>query len=253
MSLLNKTILSFFPSKAHCTFVGEPWFLKNYELQLDVLRLCQMGYAKLLYTPLDRHTFVQHVMCCTRRYIDETYYTNNQTYYSRFIEYITSNISGGYYLLTRGWFCGETNYRHVNIFLIELNGCSYLINPVAGDFNEHIDSVMKCIVGCYDIYGPYARSLIVDGNCNAFFNQRIVNNDIKGGYNVVRVLPSYVQETSIWATPLTPDEVVEEVDDDYELYDDSNDVFTDYYAFCNSGMSGNYFFNDIDLQQLNLA
>ncbi len=191
MSLLHKTILSFFPSKAHCTFVEAPWFLENYELQLDVLRLCQMGFAKLLFTPLDRHTFMQHVMCCMCRYIDDTYYPNNQTYYGQFIEYLTSSITNGDYLLTRSWFCGEITYHHVNVFLIELNGCSYLINPVADDFDDHFYSLMDCIVWCYDIYGQYTRNMIVEGDCIDFFNTRNILNDVSDVNYITCHQPTY--------------------------------------------------------------
>jgi hypothetical protein len=252
MSLLYKTILSFFPSKAHCTFVEEPWFLTNYELQLDVLRLCQMGFAKLLFTSLERLTFTQHVMCCVRRYIDETYYPNNQAYYTQFIEYLTSNINGGDYLLTRSWFNRETSYRHVNVFLIELNGCSYLINPVVGDFDEHIDSVMDCIVWCYDVYGQYTRFMIVERKCITFFNNRLNNNDIKGVNKYIHALPVSYKPKSIW-TSFSDDE-----DDDKAAYDnfgefeDYDDVFNDYYEYRKESNCDNYFFNDFDLQQLKL-
>ncbi len=221
MSLLNKTILSFFPSAAHCAFVEEPWFLKNYELQLDVLRLCQMGFANLLFTPLDRVTFTQHVMCCVRRYVDNTYCLNSKTYYAQFIEYLTTSITDGDYLLTRSWFCREISSRHVNVFLIELNGCSYLINPVAGDFDEHIDSLMDSIVLCYEIYGQFTRTMIVEDNCIGFFNQRIINNDIHGANYIIRQR-SRDLPLSKWVTPLSDDE------EDYNELE-NNDVFLDYY------------------------
>ena len=246
MSLLHKTILSFFPSEAHCAFVEEPWFLKNYELQLDVLRLCQMGFAKLLFTPLDRQTFTQHVMCCMRRYIDDTYYPNNRTYYAEFIEYLTTGITYGDYLLTRSWFCGETTYRHVNLFLIELNGCSYLVNPVAGDFDEHIYSLMDSIVWCYEIYGQCTRTMIVEGDCIGFFNQRIINNDIHGANYIIRQR-SRDLPPSIWVYPPSDDE--NDDDEEYENYDDYDmnqheDVFMDYYE-CRNEFTQR-FYNDFD-------
>jgi len=262
MSLLYKTILSFFPSKAHCAFVEASWFLKNYELQLDVLRLCQMGFANLLFTPLDRHTFAQHVMCCMRRYIDDTYYPNNQTYYAQFIKYLTSGITNGDYLLTRSWFCGEITYRHVNIFLIELNGCSYLINPVAGDFDEHIYSLMDCIVWCYEIYGQCTRTMIVEDNCIGFFNQCIINNDIHGANYIIRQHSRDIP-LSKWVYPLSDDEDDEDDEDEeeYNNYDDydinqHNDVFLDYYECRNEFTQRSYNDlgdGDLNFQQLKLV
>jgi hypothetical protein len=249
MSLLYKTILSFFPSKVDCTFVGEPWFLTNYELQLDVLRLCQMGYAKLLFTSLDRVTFTQHVMCCVRRYIDENYCPNNQAYYTQFIDYLTSSITNGKYLLPRSWFNRETSYIHVNVFLIELNGCSYLINPDAGDFGVHIDSVMDSIVWCYKIYGQYTRSMIVERKCITFFNNRLINNDIKGVNKYILVLPVSHKPKSIWTSFSDDEDDNADYDDfgdfeDYDDYEDYRDAMDDYYECNNNKNYGRY--TDLD-------
>ncbi len=257
MSLLNKTILSFFPSEAHCAFVEEPWFLKNYELQLDVLRLCQMGFANLLFTPLDRHTFTQHVMCCVRRYIDPIYYPNNRDYYAKFIEYLTTSITNGDYLLTRKWFCGEISARHVNVFLIELNGCSYLINSVCGDFDEHIVSLMDCIVWCYEMNGPYTRTLILEDNCIAFFNHRVINNNIFGANYVIRQRQRDIP-VSKWAYPPSDDEEDDEDDycGNYDDYDEleHNEVFLDYYDYYEARNEFTQrFFSDLDVNQLEFA
>ncbi len=249
MSLLNKTILSFFPSAAHCAFLEEPWFLKNYELQLDVLRLCQMGFANLLFTPLDRVTFTQHVMCCVRRYIDNTYCINSKTYYDQFIEYLTTSITNGDYLLTRSWFCREISARHVNVFLIELNGCSYLINPVCGDFDEHIKSIMDCIMWCYEINGPYTRTLILEDNCIGFFNQRVINNDIYGANYIIRRRLRDIP-VSKWAYPPSDDEDSCESYDDYDE-NEHNEVFLDYYEARNEFTQR--FFSDLDVNQLEFA
>ena len=146
MSLLYKTISSFFPTEAHCTFVDEPWFIANYDLQLNVLRLCQMGLACVLFSKIkDYQIFKMHVMCCVRRYIDPDYCMDSPVYRANFTEYLISSISNGDYLLTRKWFCNET-YRHVDVYLIELNGCSNLINVLSGDFDEHINSIKNTIV-----------------------------------------------------------------------------------------------------------
>ncbi len=170
MSLLYKTISSFFPTEVQCTFVGEPWFLENYELQLDVLRLCEAGFACVLFTQIrDRFMFKMHVACCMQRYIDQDYYLDSPHYRAKFTKYLTSSIPEGDYLLTRSWFCNDISSQ-VNVYLIEINACSSMINVVAGDFKEHIESVMETIVWCYDIYGKYTRTLIHQGSCSAFFN-----------------------------------------------------------------------------------
>jgi hypothetical protein len=169
MSLLTKTICSFFPNEVKCTFVEEPWFLENYELQLDVLRLCQMGFACVLFTPIrDRYMFKMHVACCMERYVDPDYHLDSPDYRMKVIQYLTSSIPNGEYLLTRSWFCKDIKHQ-VNVYLIELNGMSSLINAIAGDFNEHIDSVMDAILFAYEVYGTYTRTQIVQGMCNAFF------------------------------------------------------------------------------------
>jgi hypothetical protein len=179
MSLLYKTIISFFPSEVYCTFAGEQWFLSNHELQLDVLRLCQAGYANLLCTGVDSRTFTMHISCLMRRYIDDKYCLNDQQYYYKFVEYLTSSINYGEYLLERSWFC-KSPQHHVNVFLIELNGCSHLINVVSPDFKEHIESVMDTIVWCYEIYGKYTRVEILEGKCKTFFDRSIALNQIYG-------------------------------------------------------------------------
>ncbi len=146
MSLLIKTICSFFPNEVKCTFIGEPWFLENYELQLDVLRLCHMGFACVLFTPIrNRYIFKMHVACCMERYIDPDYHLDSPFYRAKLMEYLTSSIQDGDYLLSRSWFCKNINH-HVNIYLIEIHGMSSLINVTAGDFDEHIHSIMNTIV-----------------------------------------------------------------------------------------------------------
>jgi hypothetical protein len=180
MSLLTKTILSFFPNEVLCTFVEEPWFLENYELQLDVLRLCQMGFACVLFTSIqDRFVFKTHVMCCIQRYIDPDYYLDGPEYRMKVIQYLTSSIPNGEYLLTRSWFCKDIK-RQVNVYLIELNACSSLINATAGDFNEHIDSVMDAILFAYEVYGTYTRNMINQGMCVGFFNRLKMRKAIVG-------------------------------------------------------------------------
>jgi hypothetical protein len=184
MSLLYKTISSFFPTEEHCAyFVGEPWFLANYKLQMDVLRLCQEGYANVLFTPAyDRYDFIQHVMCCTSRYIDDDYHLDSRVYYEHLVECIVSSIPYGEYLLGRSWF-RNSPYRHVDVFLIVLNGCANMINVVSGSFDEHIQSIMIRIEFCYQNFGNRARSAISAGECdgllciNRFSPSNIYNED----------------------------------------------------------------------------
>jgi hypothetical protein len=175
MSLLTKTISSFFPNEVKPAFVEAPWFTSNYKLQLAVLRLCSTGFACVLFCNItDPDTFKKHVMCCMRNFIDPDYTVDSPHY--RFVEFLAAVINDGNYLLTRKWFCDEPR-RHVNVYLIELNGCSSLINAVAGDFDEHIEKVMDTIIRCYEIYGTNTRNMIHEGLCEAFFTQSTADVD----------------------------------------------------------------------------
>jgi hypothetical protein len=161
MSLLSKIISSFFPSKVTPAFVEEPWFLENHELQLDVLRLCQTGMACAFYTPISNCLmFKLHVVGCMQRYVDVEYTMDDPAYRMKFAEYLATSISGGEYLLTRGWFCNNTRL-HVKVFLIELNGMSSLINAIHGDFEEHIDSIINGIEEANAEYIEYMNSVCV--------------------------------------------------------------------------------------------
>jgi hypothetical protein len=229
MSLLYKTISSFFPCEAQCAFAREQWFITNHELQLDVLRLCQAGYASVFFTPMDSHTFKQHVMCCMRRYIDETYYPNNYNYYSRLVDYLTSSIPNGDYLLTRGWFC-RSPYRHVNVFLIELNGCSNMIFALAGDFDEHIESIAERILRCYAIFGNKARSSILAGECSAILKSHgDEDNEDYDDYDDDDDYDGYDYEYDDYYGYDENDE-----NDDYDGYDYDASTFADYYETRNS-------------------
>jgi hypothetical protein len=161
MSLLTKTISSFFPNEVKPTFVEAPWFTSNYKLQLAVLRLCSTGFACVLFCNItDPDTFKKHVICCMRNLIDPDYTVDSPHY--RFVEFLAADINDGDYLLTRKWFCDEPR-RHVNVYLIELNGCSQLIDPCAGDFDKHIESISECILKCYEQKGQFARLAIMAG------------------------------------------------------------------------------------------
>ena len=177
MSLLYKTISSFFPNEAMCAFVGEPWFIENHELQLDVLQLCQAGYACMLFskTP-DHETFKMQMAYFINRYVDTTYRTNRQDHYSKFVDNLTLGITDGDYLLTRGWFC-RSPYRHVNVYIIELNGCSGLIDCFRGDFDEHIENIMQFILLCYRLYGENARTMLVSGKCDEIMENFKLNDN----------------------------------------------------------------------------
>jgi hypothetical protein len=71
MSLYNETIISFFPNEAACAFIGELWFFKNQVAQMDVLVLCNAGYANRIITSSDESTFLQCLASVMQRYISE--------------------------------------------------------------------------------------------------------------------------------------------------------------------------------------
>lgn len=138
MSLLNETISSFFPMEAYDhAFFGNPWFQKNYDTQLAVLRLC---YA-------EQHRSIKMWIC------DEDAFSEHMSFlihsfdviHNKFLEDLVSEIDGGDYLLGRGWFCNSSQ-RQVNVLLIKIHGYSQWINAVSGDFDEHVESIMEQIM-----------------------------------------------------------------------------------------------------------
>ncbi len=145
MSLLIKTILSFFPTDVQCTFVEEPWFIENHELQLDVLQLCQAGHAWLLFNKIDNR---------------ETFETEMKYYINRFVAY-TDNVN---HRNDSSKYCPP--YRRVNMYLIEVNGCRGMIDIFRDDFDEHLENIMQFILMCYRLHGENARKILVSGLCN---------------------------------------------------------------------------------------
>ncbi len=132
-TFLNETVISFFPNKASCAFVGEPWFFCNHQVQLDVLRLCVAGYAHRIKTCSDEATFTDHVFGLLVLFQPQN-----------FLEELVEGIDKGEYLLTRGWF-RRSLYHHVSVFLIKIHGYLHWIDPVAGDFYDHIHSIIRQI------------------------------------------------------------------------------------------------------------
>ncbi len=156
MSLLYKTISSFFPNEAMCAFVEEPWFIKNYELQLDVLQLCQAGHAWLLFSEIvDPKTFETEM----------TYYIN------RFVAY-TDNVNHRNH---SSKYCPP--YRRVNSYLIEVNGCSGMIDIFRDDFDEHLENIMQFILMRYRLHGEKTRMMLVSGLCNEINKNFKLKND----------------------------------------------------------------------------
>jgi hypothetical protein len=132
-TLLNRTVNSFFPNKASCAFVGEPWFFCNYQVQLDVLRLCVAGYAHYIKTCSDEATFTDHVFGLLVLFQPQN-----------FLEELVKGIEHGKYLLTCGWFRRSLRH-HVSLFLIKIHGYFHWIDPLAGDFDDHIYSIIQQI------------------------------------------------------------------------------------------------------------
>ncbi len=162
MSLLRKTILSFFPNEAMCAFVEEPWFIENYELQLDVLQLCQAGHAWLLFSEIvDPETFETEM----------TYYIN------RFVAY-TDNVNHRNDSLK---YCPP--YRRVNCYLIEVNGCRGMIDIFRDDFDEHLENIMQFILMCYRLHGENARKMLVSGLCDEIKANFKLNNKAAANIN----------------------------------------------------------------------
>ena len=139
MSLLNETILYFFPGEAHkCAFIEEPWFKNNYSMQLNVVRLCYEGYSKMIEMSYNEERFSDHISQLLH-ILDES-----ENDYD-FLDDIITGIGCGDYLLWRSWF-RNSSFRQLNILLIKIHGYSHWINAVAGDFDDHIDSVMQKIL-----------------------------------------------------------------------------------------------------------
>ena len=152
MSLLyKKTILSFFPNEAMCAFVEEPWFIKDHELQLDVLQLCQAGHAWLLFTKIDNPETFKTEM---------TYYINRHVAYTDNVNHRNDSLK---YCLP---------YRRVNSYLIEVNGCRGMIDIFRDDFDEHLENIMEYILMCYRLHGENARKMLVSGLCKFEGNLR---------------------------------------------------------------------------------
>jgi hypothetical protein len=133
-TFLNETVISFFPNGASCAFVGERWFLSNHQLQWIVLHLCEEGYAHLIETSSDEAIFTQHVFNLANVLLEP----------QNLLEQLLMGIRRGEYLLTRGWFC-RSLYRHVNLLLIRIRGYLHRIDAVAGDFDDHINSIIRQI------------------------------------------------------------------------------------------------------------
>jgi hypothetical protein len=156
MSLLYKTISSFFPNKAMCAFVEEPWFIENHELQLDVLQLCQAGYACMLFSKISDHeTFKMQMKYFINRYVDTADNVNHRNHYSKYC----------------------LPYRRVNIYLIEVNGCSGMIDCIRDDFDEHLENIMQFILMCYRLHGENARTMLVSGLCDEIKANFKLNNN----------------------------------------------------------------------------
>jgi hypothetical protein len=164
MSLLHKTILSFFPAEVQCTFVEEQWFLENYELQLDVLQLCQAGHAWLLFNKIDN---------------PETFETELTYYINRFVTY-TDNVNHRNH---SSKYCPP--YRRVNSYLIEVNGCSGMIDIFRDDFDEHLENIMEFILMCYRLHGENARMMLVSGLCDEIKANFKLNNNAAANVNAI--------------------------------------------------------------------
>ena len=132
-TFLHETVISFFPTECACAFVGEPWFFSNHTVLLAVLRLCESQYAHLIQTNSDEYEFEQHVLnLVASKLCDKPY----------FVVELVEGIPGGEYLLTRGWFC-RSDYYLANVLSLRICGFLERINPTAGDFDEHIRSIMQ--------------------------------------------------------------------------------------------------------------
>jgi hypothetical protein len=132
-TFLHEIVISFFPTKASCAFVGESWFFSNHIVRWAVLRVCESQCAHLIQTNSDEYEFEQHVLNLVADNLEDT-----QT----FVVELVAGIPGGDYLLTRGWFC-RSEYHQANVLCLRICGCLDLVNPIAGDFDEHIQSITE--------------------------------------------------------------------------------------------------------------
>ncbi len=132
-TFLHEIVISFFPTKASCAFVGEPWFFYNHTVWLAVLRLCESQCAHLIQTNSDEYEFEQHVLNLVADNLED-----KQT----FVVELVAGIPGGDYLLTRGWFC-RSEYHQANVLCLRICGCLQWVNPTTCDFDEHIQSIME--------------------------------------------------------------------------------------------------------------
>jgi hypothetical protein len=138
MSLLNKTILYFFPAEAHlCAFVEEPWFQENYEIQVKVLRICYEGYAQLIETSPNENTFSSHIYCLLD--ILDIEIDNI------FLEELVKDFGDNSYVVWRS-ICNSEQLQ-LKILLIKMYDYSHLVNTVdnACEFDIHLDTIIEQI------------------------------------------------------------------------------------------------------------
>ncbi len=136
MSLLNKTIISFFPNRKQCAFIGEQWFIENPDIQLDVLKICWAGMSHLIKTSTDKKKFVEDIQDIILYEIPEKFTGHS------FLKMIVKDIIDGDFLLFQYWFVKSSNLQ-VDVTVAAMNNISFLIDVHSSDIYNDLYQILK--------------------------------------------------------------------------------------------------------------
>ena len=136
MSLLNKTIISFFPNRKQCAFIGEQWFIENPDIQLDVLKICWAGMSHLIKTSTDKKKFVEDIQDIILYEIPEKFTGHS------FLKMIVKDIIDGDFLLFQYWFVNSSNLQ-VDVTVAAMNNISYLIDVHSSEIYNDLYQILK--------------------------------------------------------------------------------------------------------------
>jgi hypothetical protein len=131
--LVRSTIIQHLPEEQR-TFLEQPWFYapRNEWMQLSVLRIICINRADYIKTSNKEENFALCLKTISEHFLSQ----------ENFISQLVNDIPGGEYLLTRGWFCLSLEH-HIIIMLLKIHGYLGRVNPVIGDFAEHLLSFVK--------------------------------------------------------------------------------------------------------------
>jgi hypothetical protein len=136
MSLLSWTINYFFANRKQCAFIGEQWFIENPVIQLDVLKICWAGLAKMIKTSADEQTFVD---CIT----DVILYDLPEHFSGiSFLKLIGKNIANMDVLLYQPWFLNSPQLQ-IDIAVAACNDIGFNIDIYCPNMHVNLQQAMK--------------------------------------------------------------------------------------------------------------